>query len=57
MQALNEADYEKKFIDAGGINTCYIEAGSGHPLILIHGGGAGANSYGNYGFRQGHPGR
>lgn len=48
MQALNEADYEKKFIDAGGINTCYIEAGSGDPLILIHGGGAGANSYGNW---------
>nr|ART38637.1 G494 [uncultured bacterium] len=48
MQALNETDYEKKFIDAGGIRTCYIEAGSGEPLILIHGGGAGANGYGNW---------
>ncbi len=45
---LNEADHEKKFVNVNGINTCYIEAGSGDPLILIHGGGAGANSYGNW---------
>jgi len=44
----NEALYEKKYIDVDGINTCYIEAGVGEPLILIHGGGAGANGYGNW---------
>lgn len=48
MQAINEADYEKKFVDVDGVKTCYIEAGSGDPLILIHGGGAGANGYGNW---------
>lgn len=40
--------YEQKFIDAEGIRTCYIEEGEGDPLILVHGGGAGANSYGNW---------
>jgi len=45
---MNEADYEKKFIEVNGVKTCYIEAGEGEPLILIHGGGAGANSYGNW---------
>ncbi|RLA10127.1 MAG: alpha/beta hydrolase [Gammaproteobacteria bacterium] len=45
---MNEAKYEKKFIDVGGVKTCYIEAGEGEPLILIHGGGAGANGYGNW---------
>ncbi len=45
---INEADFEKKFINVNGINTCYIEAGTGEPLLLIHGGGAGANSYGNW---------
>lgn len=48
MNAINEAKYEKKFIDVGGVKTCYIEAGEGEPLILIHGGGAGANGYGNW---------
>lgn len=45
---MNDAQYEKKFIDVNGIKTCYIEQGSGEPLILIHGGGAGANGYGNW---------
>ncbi|AJP48895.1 alpha/beta hydrolase [Rugosibacter aromaticivorans] len=45
---LNEADYQKKYINVNGVNTCYIESGAGEPLILIHGGGAGANSYGNW---------
>lgn len=34
--------------DAGGISTHYLEAGSGPPLILIHGGGAGADSRSNW---------
>ena len=41
-------DYENKFIDAGGLRTRYIEAGDGHPLILIHGGGAGADGPSNW---------
>ena len=35
-------------IDVNGISTHYYEAGSGEPLILIHGGGAGADAYGNW---------
>jgi 2-hydroxy-6-oxo-6-(2'-aminophenyl)hexa-2,4-dienoate hydrolase len=37
-----------KFVDAGGLRTHYLEAGSGPVLILIHGGGAGADSAGNW---------
>ncbi|MCE9657295.1 MAG: alpha/beta fold hydrolase [Burkholderiales bacterium] len=37
-----------RFIDAGGLRTHYLEAGSGAPLVLIHGGGAGADSVGNW---------
>jgi 2-hydroxy-6-oxo-6-(2'-aminophenyl)hexa-2,4-dienoate hydrolase len=32
----------------GGIDTHYLEAGSGPPLVLVHGGGAGADSWGNW---------
>lgn len=39
---------ESKFVDAGGLRTHYLEAGSGAPLVLIHGGGAGADSVGNW---------
>ncbi len=34
---------DAKYADAGGIRTRYLEAGSGEPLVLIHGG-----SYGFY---------
>ena len=37
-----------RYVDAGGIRTRYIEQGSGDPVILIHGGGAGADSFSNY---------
>ncbi len=37
-----------KFADAGGLRTHYLEAGSGSALVLIHGGGAGADSVGNW---------
>jgi 2-hydroxy-6-oxo-6-(2'-aminophenyl)hexa-2,4-dienoate hydrolase len=40
--------FESRFVDAGGIRTHYLEAGAGPPLVLIHGGGAGADSYGNW---------
>jgi 2-hydroxy-6-oxo-6-(2'-aminophenyl)hexa-2,4-dienoate hydrolase len=36
------------FIDAGGVRTHYLEAGEGPVLILLHGGGAGADSWGNW---------
>lgn len=42
-------NYENKFVDAGGIRTRYIETGEGHPVILIHGGGAGADGPSNWG--------
>ena len=42
------AGYESRFIDANGIKTHYIESGVGEPLILIHGGGPGADGYGNW---------
>lgn len=35
-------------IDAGGVPTFYLEYGNGAPVVLIHGGGAGADSYGNW---------
>jgi pimeloyl-ACP methyl ester carboxylesterase len=31
-----------EFVDAGGIRTHYLEAGAGEPLLLLHGGQAGA---------------
>ena len=41
-----------RFIDAAGVRTHYLEAGpeagGGEPLILVHGGGAGADAYGNW---------
>ena len=40
--------YESRFIDAGGIRTHYIQSGEGAVLVLVHGGGPGADSYGNW---------
>jgi 2-hydroxymuconate-semialdehyde hydrolase len=34
-------DLELGFIDAGGIRTFYLSAGSGRPLVLLHGAGGG----------------
>lgn len=39
---------ESRFADAGGIRTHYLEAGEGAPVVLIHGGGAGADAYSNW---------
>lgn len=36
------------FVETAGYRTHYVEAGSGAPLILIHGGGAGADGLGNW---------
>jgi 2-hydroxy-6-oxo-6-(2'-aminophenyl)hexa-2,4-dienoate hydrolase len=35
-------------VQAAGHETFYLEAGEGQPIVLIHGGGAGANSWGNW---------
>lgn len=37
-----------KFVDANGVRVHYNEAGSGAPVILIHGGGPGAGGWSNY---------
>src|SRR5262245_47619055 len=37
-----------KFVEAAGQSTHYLEAGSGAPVVLVHGGGAGADSWGNW---------
>lgn len=42
------AAYESKFVTAGGRTTHYIEGGSGAPLVLVHGGGAGADCRSNW---------
>lgn len=36
------------FIEAGGINTHYHEAGEGEPVILIHGSGPGVSAWANW---------
>ena len=38
-----------EFLDVDGVRTFYIEAGSGYPLLLIHGGSPGACSTVNWG--------
>ena len=35
-------------VDAGGIKTNYLEAGSGDPVVLIHGSGPGVTAYANW---------
>lgn len=40
--------YESRYLDAGGIRTHYIEAGRGETVVLVHGGGPGADGYGNW---------
>lgn len=42
------AAFSHKYVEADGIRTAYLEAGEGDPLVLIHGGGAGADSLGNW---------
>jgi 2-hydroxy-6-oxo-6-(2'-aminophenyl)hexa-2,4-dienoate hydrolase len=42
------SEFADKYIDAAGIRTHYIEAGSGPPVVLVHGGGSGADAYGNW---------
>ena len=40
--------YESKFVGDGPEMAHYLEHGSGEPVVLVHGGGAGADSLTNY---------
>ena len=39
---------ESRFVEAGGIRTHYLFAGSGSPVVLVHGGGPGTDSHDNW---------
>lgn len=45
--ALTEAA-TSRFVQAGGVRIHYNEAGTGHPVIMLHGGGAGASGWSNF---------
>ncbi len=40
--------FTTKTVNAGELNTHYIDEGQGEPVVLIHGGGAGADAYSNW---------
>ena len=42
-------EFESKFVDIEGVRTHYLQAGSGPVLVLVHGGGGGADARGNWG--------
>jgi len=42
------AENAGKSATVGGLETYYLEAGEGAPVVLVHGGGAGADSWGNW---------
>lgn len=41
-------ELESRYVDAGGIRTQYFDHGEGPTVVLVHGGGAGADSRGNW---------
>jgi len=41
-------EFGSKFVDVDGVRTHYLEAGKGPVLVLVHGGGAGADAWGNW---------
>lgn len=45
---MSDVEYSSHNVRTGSFNTHYIEAGSGDPLVLIHGGGPGADCVGNW---------
>ena len=38
----------QRTIDAGGIGTSYLEAGSGEPVLMLHGSGPGVSGLANW---------
>jgi 2-hydroxy-6-oxonona-2,4-dienedioate hydrolase len=42
---LVHATYKHGYVDAGGVRTRYVEAGSGPPLVLLHGTGGHLEAY------------
>jgi len=38
------AQQQREFLQASGLKTFYVKAGSGHPVLLLHGGSPGASS-------------
>ena len=45
MVGLNKmAIFERKFIEVKGINTAYVDQGSGPEMVLLHGGGGGCSA-------------
>ncbi|SDH68069.1 Pimeloyl-ACP methyl ester carboxylesterase [Alteribacillus persepolensis] len=41
-------DIQEKTVHTGEVQTHYWEAGAGRPMVLLHGGGAGADAWGNW---------
>ncbi|HKI38938.1 MAG TPA: 2-hydroxy-6-oxo-2,4-heptadienoate hydrolase, partial [Mycobacterium sp.] len=39
---------EPRTIDAGGIETSYLEAGAGDPVVMLHGSGPGVSAMANW---------
>ncbi len=45
---MTNTTFSSHIVRTGAFNTRYIEAGAGDPLVLIHGGGPGADCIGNW---------
>lgn len=45
---MSSLEYTSHSVQTGSFTTHYIEAGAGEPLVLIHGGGPGADCVGNW---------
>jgi 2-hydroxy-6-oxo-6-(2'-aminophenyl)hexa-2,4-dienoate hydrolase len=46
--AAADVEFASRYLAVDGVRTHYLEAGSGPTLVLIHGGGAGADAWGNW---------
>lgn len=53
IDAGTDGNFHSLFVRANGIRTHFIVAGKGEPVVLVHGGGPGAN--GEYGWRRNIP--
>lgn len=48
LPEITHPGFTSNHVEAAGVATHYLEGGRGRPLILIHGGGAGADGWGNW---------